>query len=302
MKIEGMRIAGGLAACLLGLVTLAQPGRMMAQAAAAATASIHGHVTSPLGQAIKEGDVRLTTDRSPNSSSHKWEYTFPLDANGDYKGTGIKPGNYLGVVFQNNSTVDFMPAQLAAGVDKTVDFDMSRKEYIDKMSPAEREQMEQTKKANAEIMAKNAKIENLNALLKQARADTAAGNYAPAIKAMTDATAAKPDEAILWDTLGDAQLGEAGAASNAAKAAKTTDASVPAKLAGGGGLLPEGSRSECRSGQAQPGYCRGGEQPAWAGAGQAGQNTGCFGCLRCSGQGRPQERREVLLQRGGDAV
>lgn len=230
MKIEGMRIAGGLAACLLGLVTLAQPGRMMAQAAAAATASIHGHVTSPLGQAIKEGDVRLTTDRSPNSSSHKWEYTFPLDANGDYKGTGIKPGNYLGVVIQNNNSVDFMPAQLAAGVDKTVDFDMSRKEYIDKMSPAEREQMEQTKKANAEIMAKNAKIENLNALLKQARADTAAGNYAPAIKAMTDATAAKPDEAILWDTLGDAQLGEAGAASNAAKAAKTTDASVPAKL------------------------------------------------------------------------
>jgi tetratricopeptide (TPR) repeat protein len=234
MKIEGMRIAGGLAACLLGLVTLAQPGRMMAQAAPAAapgTASIHGHVTSPLGMAITVGEVRLTTDRNPNSTSRKWEYTFPLDASGDYKGTGIKPGNYLGVLFQNNNTVDFMPAQLAAGEDKTVDFDMSRKEYIDKMDPAQREQYEALKKQNAEIMSKNAKIENLNALLKQARADTVAGNYASAIKAMTDATAAKPDEALLWDTLGDAQLGEAVAASNAAKAAKTTDASVPDKLA-----------------------------------------------------------------------
>jgi tetratricopeptide (TPR) repeat protein len=90
--------------------------------------------------------------------------------------------------------------------------------------------MEQTRKQNAEIMAKNAKIENLNALLKQARADTAAGNYAPAIKAMTDAIVAKPDEPILWDTLGDAQLGDAVAAEKAAKAAKTTDPSIPDKL------------------------------------------------------------------------
>ena len=118
----------------------------------------------------------------------------------------------------------------AAGEDKTVDFDMTRKEYIEKMSPAERDAMEQTKKKNAEIMAKNAKIENLNALLKQARTDTAAGNYAAAIKAMTDATTAKPDEPILWDTLGDAQLGEAVAADKAAKAAKTIDPSLADKL------------------------------------------------------------------------
>jgi tetratricopeptide (TPR) repeat protein len=236
MKICEIKIAGVLTACLLGLVSLAQPGRLMAQPAApaaapaAATAGIHGHVTSPLGQAITEGDVRLTTDRNPNSANRKFEYTFPLDASGNYKGAGIKPGNYVAAVFQNNGPVDYMPAQLAAGDDKTVDFDMTRKEYIDKMDPAQREQYEEYKKANTEIMAKNAKIENLNALLKQARADTVAGNYAPAIKAMTDATAAKPDEAVLWDVLGDAQLGDAVAASNAAKAAKTTDASVPDKL------------------------------------------------------------------------
>jgi len=234
MKIIRMRIAGVLTACLLGQFWLAQPGYMMAQAAAPAAesaASIHGHVNDPLGVTITTGEVRLTTDRSPNTANKKYEYTFPLDTSGNFKGSGIKPGNYVAAVFQNNNPLDYMPAQLAVGDDKVINFDMSRKEYIDKMSPADRDAMEQLKKSNAEIMAKNAKIENLNALLKQARADTQAGNYAAAIKAMSDATAAKADESILWDALGDAQLGDAVAADNAAKAAKTTDPAVNDKLA-----------------------------------------------------------------------
>ena len=237
MKISRMRIAGVLTACLLGLVTLAQPGRLMAQAAAPApaaapgTASIHGRVNDPLGVPVTNGEVRLTTDRNLNTANKKFEYTFPVDNRGNYKGADIKPGNYDAWFYQNNNSIDRMPSQVfAAGEDKTVDFDMGRKEYTDKMSPAERDAMEQTRKQNAEIMAKNAKIENLNALLKQARADTAAGNYASSIKSMTDATAAKPDEPILWDTLGDAQLGDAVAAEKAAKAAKTTDPSIPDKL------------------------------------------------------------------------
>ena len=237
MKISRMRIAGVLTACLLGLVTLAQPGRLMAQAAAPApaaipgAASIHGHVIDPGGVPVTNGEVRLTTDRNLNTVNKKFEYTFPVDNSGNYKGADIKPGNYDAWFYQNNNSIDRMPSQVfATGEDKTVDFDMTRKEYTDKMSPAERDQIEQTRKQNAEIMAKNAKIENLNGLLKQARADTAAGNFAPAIKAMTDATVAKPDEAILWDTLGDAQLGDAVAADKAAKAAKTTDPSIPDKL------------------------------------------------------------------------
>jgi tetratricopeptide (TPR) repeat protein len=188
-------------------------------------------VIDPGGVPVTNGEVRLTTDRNLNTVNKKFEYTFPVDNSGNYKGADIKPGNYDAWFYQNNNSIDRMPSQVfATGEDKTVDFDMTRKEYTDKMSPAERDQIEQTRKQNAEIMAKNAKIENLNGLLKQARADTAAGNFAPAIKAMTDATVAKPDEAILWDTLGDAQLGDAVAADKAAKAAKTTDPSIPDKL------------------------------------------------------------------------
>jgi hypothetical protein len=229
MKRFGMRVAGVAAACALGLLSLGQSGRVLAQA----TGSIHGHVTNPAGTPVTKGDVRLTTDKTPGpAASKKYDYTFPLDGNGDFKGDGIKPGTYVGVAFQAGVSADFiMSLPIAAGEDKQADFDMSRKEYIDKLSPEEKSQLEDIKKANAAAIAANSKISNLNNLLKQARDDTKAGNYASAIKAMTDATAAKPDEAVLWDTLGDAQLGDATAADKAAKAAKTTDPTVADKYA-----------------------------------------------------------------------
>jgi hypothetical protein len=226
MRIFGKRVFGVAAACLLGLLALGSPARLLAQA----TGSIHGHVNDPLGMPVK-GDVRLTTDRSPGSAAaKKYDYTFPLDANGNFKGDGIKPGSYVAVAFQGPVSADFiMSLPIAAGEDKEANFDMSRKEYVDKMSPEEKATLEELKKKNAAAMQANAKIENLNALLKQAREDTKAGKYSDAIKAMTDATAAKADEAILWDTLGDAQLGDAVAADKAAKASHATDASLPDK-------------------------------------------------------------------------
>jgi tetratricopeptide (TPR) repeat protein len=236
MRIQGKRIAAVFAACLLGAVTFGQAGRLVAQAAPApapapGSASIHGKVINPAGIPLTDGQVKLTTEKNPNSPNTKFDYTFQIDGSGNYKGSGIKPGNYTAVAFQGANHIDFMPAQIAAGADEQVDFDMTRPAYIDKMSPADREALEEFKKKNAETTQQNAKIANLNNLLKAARADTAAGNYDDAVKAMTDATTAKPDEPILWETLGDAQLGQANAAAKAARDAKATDATVPDKYA-----------------------------------------------------------------------
>jgi tetratricopeptide (TPR) repeat protein len=237
MRILGTRIAVPFAACLLGVVTFAQAGRLIAQTAPAAqaapgSASIHGKVINPAGLPLTpNGEVKLTTEKNPNSPNVKFDYTFPIDGSGNYKGSGIKPGNYTAVAFQEGKHVDFMPAQIPAGADQEVNFDMTRKEYIDKMSPADKANLEEYKKNAAATTAQNAKITNLNNLLKSARADTLAGNYDAAAKAMTDATTAKPDEPILWETLGDAQLGQANAAAKVAHDAKTTDATVPDKFA-----------------------------------------------------------------------
>jgi tetratricopeptide (TPR) repeat protein len=227
MKSLKNRLAGVFTAALFAVAMVAAPSSMHAQA----NAKLHGHVVNPAGLPLAGGEVRLTTDRNPNNPNRKYDYTFPIDASGNYSGSDIKPGDYLGIVFQNNNTVDFQPAKLAAGDDKTVDFDMTRKEYLDKMTPAEKEQLENYKKNATAAQAANAKIANLNTLLNQARADTQAGKFDSAIKSMTDATAAKPDEPLLWVALGDAQLGQASAAAKAAHDAKTTDASLKDKYA-----------------------------------------------------------------------
>ncbi len=160
-KISTLTIA------LLVVVAMAHPSRSMAQT----TASIHGHVNNPINQAITKGDVKLTTDRTSDAKSRKYQYTFPIDQNGDYKGTGITAGNYVAVVFVDNKSIDFNDnVALANGDDKVVNFDMSRADYIAKMTPDEKKQLEEYKKKNAEAIKANSQIANLNKALGQARA------------------------------------------------------------------------------------------------------------------------------------
>jgi tetratricopeptide (TPR) repeat protein len=223
------KAGSALAAALLVVLAIAHPARSVAQAAGA---SLHGHVTNPAGMALAKGEVRLSTDRTADAKDRKYPYKFPIDPNGDYKGTGIAPGNYVVFVFQDDKSLDYNESVVFAnGDDKVVNFDMSRPEYLAKMSPEDRKAVEEYKKKNAEIVAANSKVQNLNTMLTQARADNKAGNYDAAITAMQQATTTKPDEGILWITLGDAQLGSADAAAKAARAAGTspTDPAIAQK-------------------------------------------------------------------------
>jgi tetratricopeptide (TPR) repeat protein len=206
-----------VAAAVLVAVAMLHTGVSVAQPA---PGGIHGLVTNPAGIPLGAGEVRLTTDKATDPKSRKYAYTFKIDATGNYKGTGVAPGDYLAIVFQDDKSLDFIDSvKVAAGDDKVVNFDMTRKEYVDKMTPEEKKALEEYKKQAASQLAANSKIQNLNAMLTQARADTKAGNYDAAIKAMQTATTTKPDEAILWIALADAQLGAADAAAKEAKAA-----------------------------------------------------------------------------------
>jgi tetratricopeptide (TPR) repeat protein len=229
MKRIAKKLGVPLAAILLAAIASVAPAKLAAQEN---PASIHGHVQNPLGQPLKNATVRLTTGHTTDPKEVKWAYTFPVDDNGDYKGTGIAPGTYLAVVWADDKTVDFFDGQsFKASEDKQLDFDMTRQAYIEKMTPEQKKQLEEFKKKNAEVMQSNAKIQNLNAALAQARADNKAGNYDAAATSMTQATTQLPNEPILWLALADAQLGQADAALKAAKAAgkPATDPSVTEK-------------------------------------------------------------------------
>ena len=228
MKRYAAKLGSALALCLLVFGLMVFPNFLSAQA----TGSIHGHVQNAIGQPVNKGDVKLTTDRSGDAKTRKYAYTFPLDANGDFKGTGITPGNYLAIVFQDDKSLDFIESlDVKADQDALANFDMTRQAYIDKMTPEEKKNLEEYKKKNADAVAANSKIANLNTALVQARADTKAGNYDAAMTSMQQATAQKPDEAILWVALGDAQAGSADAAAKAAKAASkpTNDPAITQK-------------------------------------------------------------------------
>jgi tetratricopeptide (TPR) repeat protein len=167
------------------------------------TGTIHGHVQDPLQVAMSGAKVEVTTD------GKDVKYTFIADANGDYTGTGIAPGTYILVLDSQGKSVDEKQnIQIVAGQNETEDFDLSRAEYIAKMTPEERKQMEAVQKQNAAAMKDNSVIKNLNSDLAKARADIKAKSYAEADTLMSKDTAAKPDASILWLELGIAQDGE----------------------------------------------------------------------------------------------
>jgi tetratricopeptide (TPR) repeat protein len=176
-----------------------------ALARAQETAKIHGHAQDPANAPIANGQVVLTKDGKTAL------YTFPTDANGDYKGDGIKPDEYYVTLFATpGKAVDRTdnPVKFTAGQDTLQDFDLSRPEYVKKLPPEQQKALEEAKKKNAEIMKDNANVGKLNDLLKQARADNASKNYDGAATAMQQATAIKQDAPVLWLEYGIAQTGQ----------------------------------------------------------------------------------------------
>ena len=172
------------------------------------TGKIHGHVQDPAGTPLKGGTVSLSTDGGKTA-----KYSFTTDDNGDYKGDGIAAGTYT-VIYRNPDTPadkvvdEFNDVKITTGADTTQDFDMTRPEYLAKMTPEQRKLMEEVKAKNAAVLKENSQIKNLNADLLKAREENKDKNYADADSLMTRDTGAKPDAAVLWVELGIAQKGE----------------------------------------------------------------------------------------------
>ncbi len=224
----------GLAAASLVALAIA-PARAQ-EPAAANMGTIHGRVINPTGQPQGGGTVNLSTDGGTT-----FKYSFPVANTGDYTGQAA-PGTYM-LVYRAADTpkgqmVDSIRGiKIVAGQDLTQDDDMSRQEYLDKMTPEQKKQLEELKKTNAEAIKANSVINQLNADLKTvnqdkkdidgatatatqalgataSKTDIAAkvaeirsAKYADIESLMTKDTAAKPDEALLWVNLGFGQAG-----------------------------------------------------------------------------------------------
>ncbi len=221
---------------LLALILAPAQGQQAPAENAANTGKIHGRVINPTGQPQGAGSVSLSTDGGVTL-----KYTFPVSDTGDY--TGEAPAGTYMLIYRAPDTpagkmVDSIRGvKIVAGQDTAQDDDMSRQEYIDKMTPDEKKQLEDLKKSNAEALKANVLINQLNADLRVvsqdkrdidgANATAAQALGATASKAdieakvneiktakytdieslMTKDTGLKPDEALLWVNLGYGQSG-----------------------------------------------------------------------------------------------
>ena len=168
------------------------------------TGSIHGHAQDPVNVAIPNAMVQLSTDGKTAL------YTFTTDANGDYKGAGIKPGTYVVTLLESaDKAVDrFTNVEIKSGADTLQDFDLSRPEYLAKLTPDQRKAIEDAKTKNAAAMKENQNVNKLNGMLKEARQENSAKKYDDAASLMQQAVQLKPDASVLWLELGTAQNGQ----------------------------------------------------------------------------------------------
>jgi tetratricopeptide (TPR) repeat protein len=221
----------------LGLLALALlPALAQTPAPTGPTGKIHGHVTNPTGASTNSGTVSLSTDGGKSS-----KFTFTLTATGDYSGEAT-PGTYTVVFRQLDTPADKMVdsiegVKVLVGQDVLQDIDMSRKEFVDKLTPDQKKQLEELKKHNAEAMKANEVIRNLNADLRQVaqdikdadsahataiqtlgatatradidakEAEIRAAKYGEVETVMLRDTQAKADASVLWAQLGQAQIG-----------------------------------------------------------------------------------------------
>ena len=167
-------------------------------------ATVHGHVNNPAGQSFTSGEAKFTTDQSAAYKDAKFAPVVPIDGDGNFKATGVAPGDYFVYFVQGATVADRLELKVKAeDTDLTLNDDMSRPEYIKTMTPEALKALEEYKKKNAEVTSANQVIGKLNATLKTVRADLAAAapnkdDVSKDVASMKEAVGAKPDVGLLW--------------------------------------------------------------------------------------------------------
>jgi tetratricopeptide (TPR) repeat protein len=200
------------------------------------TGKIHGRVISPLGQPQKGGTIGLSTDGGETLT-----YNFPVSDNGTYSGEaslGEYTLTYRAPDAPEGKITDYLQGvEVLGGKDVAQDVDMTRSEYMDRLSPEQQTQIEAMKAAatattaassladsvNADLQvvnrdlqdAANARVTAIQTLGKDATADDveakaeeiADAKYTEIQTLMTKDSTSDSSEPIVWIDLARAQSG-----------------------------------------------------------------------------------------------
>jgi tetratricopeptide (TPR) repeat protein len=134
-------------AILFALIGLLFPAARAQQPATTSTGTIHGRVINPSGSPQKDGTVSLSVDGGVTLS-----YNFPVSPTGNYSGQA-PPGEYT-IVYRAPDTpegkiVDYVSGVvIAAGQDTAQDIDMTRAEFVARLSPDQQRLLHELSEAN----------------------------------------------------------------------------------------------------------------------------------------------------------
>ena len=167
--------------------------------------------------------MKLSKDLSKPYADEKFTNTVDVDKDGNYSVSGIAPGEYYMWFVQGDKQVDRLQVTFKPGEDRTLDFDMTRAEYMSSLTPEQRKAIEEFKAKNATAVAANKQVANLNATITAVRADikAPAPNFDKDIADMKQATDARPNEGLLWAVQGEVYTAQAKKAAAADRANKT---------------------------------------------------------------------------------
>jgi tetratricopeptide (TPR) repeat protein len=219
---------------------------VLAQQQGVPMGKIHGQVTNPTGAPQTTGTVTaVQTTRAASgpglAAQTQDQGVFKLNDNGEFSGD-VPVGTYK-LIYRSPDTppdkeVDHLDNVVVnAGQTTEANIDMSRPDFINNLPDDQKKQLEEMRKHNSDALKANEVIKHLNSDLKsvsddlhdadqaQAAAEQQLGagatkqaidakvdeiktaKYTDAEQLMTKDTTAKPDAAILWARLGQAQNG-----------------------------------------------------------------------------------------------
>lgn len=174
-------------------------------------ADIHGHVQNAIGQTMTTGQVKFSKDLSKKFEDESFTNTVEVNKEGTYDAKGITPGEYYIWFVQGGKTVDRQQVTIKSGENRTVDFDMTRPEYLNGLTPEQRKQIEEFKAKNSAAVSGNKVIANLNSTLTEVRADlkTPSPNFDKDLADMKQAVDARPTEPLLYAVQGEVYAAQA---------------------------------------------------------------------------------------------
>jgi tetratricopeptide (TPR) repeat protein len=196
---------------MVAVVAILAPRSLSAQ-----RVTLHGHVIGEDGKPLVGAEIVLV------NRDNGQKFSMKTGKKGDFVNIGVILGIYHltvnkdgRVLFQKDLSVRGEEQDEEINIPKAKE--ESREEALKRLTPEQRQQIEeQQKAATAEI----AKISNLNQMLAEAKAAEDSGNYDRAISLYKQATAVDSTKDVLWARLGGTYLsaGSKAAASDPAAA------------------------------------------------------------------------------------